>query len=129
MVGETATQTLTNKTFAPASISPGSNGQVMTTVSGVAAWAPASGGASISVGDTPPATPSAGALWWNSVLGTMFIYYNAERQFDAVGASGTIGGQYGRKPTVTGSRGGNAALASLLSGLASIGLITDSSTA
>lgn len=33
------------------------------------------------------------------------------------------------KPTVTGSRGGNAALASLLTGLAGLGLITDSSTA
>jgi hypothetical protein len=33
------------------------------------------------------------------------------------------------KPTVTGSRGGNAALASLLTGLASLGLVTDSSTA
>lgn len=33
------------------------------------------------------------------------------------------------KPTVTGSRGGNAALASLLTGLATQGLITDSSTA
>lgn len=33
------------------------------------------------------------------------------------------------KPTVTGSRGGNAALASLLTALASYGLITDSTTA
>jgi hypothetical protein len=33
------------------------------------------------------------------------------------------------KPTVTGSRGGNAALASLLTALASLGLITDSSSA
>ena len=33
------------------------------------------------------------------------------------------------KPTVTGSRGGNAALASLLTGLAGLGLITDSTTA
>lgn len=33
------------------------------------------------------------------------------------------------KPTVTGSRGGNAALASLLTALATLGLITDSSTA
>ena len=32
------------------------------------------------------------------------------------------------KPTVTGSRGGNAALASLLSALASLGLITDNTT-
>jgi len=35
----------------------------------------------------------------------------------------------GAKPTVTGSRGGNAALASLLTGLATLGLITDSTTA
>ncbi|NUQ76102.1 MAG: hypothetical protein HUU21_21390 [Polyangiaceae bacterium] len=32
------------------------------------------------------------------------------------------------KPTVTGSRGGNAALASLLTALATLGLITDSSS-
>ena len=54
LVGETSTQTLTNKTFAPVSISPGTNGQVLTTVAGAAAWAAASGGASISVGTTPP---------------------------------------------------------------------------
>jgi hypothetical protein len=34
------------------------------------------GGASISIGDTPPGSPVAGAMWWNSVLGTLFIYYN-----------------------------------------------------
>ena len=28
------------------------------------------------VSDTPPGSPTAGALWWNSVLGTMFIYFN-----------------------------------------------------
>jgi len=33
------------------------------------------------------------------------------------------------KPTVTGSRGGNAALASLLTGLAGLGVLTDSTTA
>jgi hypothetical protein len=33
------------------------------------------------------------------------------------------------KPTVTGSRGGNAALASLLTALAGLGLLTDSSSA
>lgn len=47
----------------------------------------------------------------------------------------TIGGNVGfngtapiAKPTITGSRGGNAALASLLTALANYGLITDSST-
>jgi hypothetical protein len=34
------------------------------------------GGASISVGTTPPASPAANALWWSSELGQMYIYYN-----------------------------------------------------
>jgi hypothetical protein len=45
------------------------------------------------------------------------------------GLLGFHGSQPVAKATVTGSRGGNAALASLLSALASKGLITDSSTA
>jgi hypothetical protein len=52
----------------------------------------------------------------------------------ASGAGGFTGG-FGingvspiAKPTVTGSRGGNAALASLLTALASYGFITDSTT-
>jgi hypothetical protein len=51
----------------------------------------------------------------------------------ALDHDGTAVGFYGTapvaKPTVTGSRAGNAALASLLTALASQGLITDSSTA
>lgn len=46
---------------------------------------------------------------------------------------GTKAGFYNTTPqtkqTVTGSRGGNAALASLLTALATVGLITDSTTA
>lgn len=41
---------------------------------------------------------------------------------------GFFGGAAAAKPTVTGSRGGNAALASLLTALASLGLITDGTT-
>ena len=41
---------------------------------------------------------------------------------------GFFGSTGGGKPTVSGSRGGNAALASLLTALASLGLITDSTT-
>lgn len=52
---------------------------------------------------------------------------------DAVRASGTGVGFNGSapiaKPTISGSRGGNAALASLLTALASQGLITDSTSA
>lgn len=51
-----------------------------------------------------------------------------------IGAAGEYISAYGQippvtKPTVSGSRGGNAALASLLAALASIGWVTDSSTA
>jgi hypothetical protein len=42
---------------------------------------------------------------------------------------GFLGAAAVARPTVTGSRGGNAALASLLSALASLGLVTDSTTA
>lgn len=44
-------------------------------------------------------------------------------------AIGFLGASAIARPTVTGSRGGNAALASLLTALASLGLITDSTTA
>lgn len=33
------------------------------------------GGTSVTVSDTAPANPSPGNLWWNSILGTLFIYY------------------------------------------------------
>jgi hypothetical protein len=51
------------------------NGQQLTTVAGVAAWAnpPA---ASAVVSDTAPGSPSLNALWFNSALGQMFIWYN-----------------------------------------------------
>lgn len=44
-------------------------------------------------------------------------------------ALGFFGGTPAAKPTVTGSRGGNAALASLLTALATLGLITNNTTA
>jgi hypothetical protein len=47
----------------------------------------------------------------------------------AENAVGFFGHAAGTQPTVAGSRGGNAALASLLTGLASLGLLVDSSTA
>jgi hypothetical protein len=45
------------------------------------------------------------------------------------GTLGFLGTGGVTKQTITGSRGGNAALASLLTALASHGLITDSTTA
>jgi len=41
------------------------------------AWLPSSTvGSGIIVSDTPPASPTAGALWWESDTGTMYVYYN-----------------------------------------------------
>lgn len=48
--------------------------------------------------------------------------------FTATGACGFQGASAIAKPTVTGSRGGNAALASVLTALAGYGLITDSTS-
>jgi len=52
-----------------------------------------------------------------------------EAGFKTNGNVGFYGTTPVAKPTVTGSRGGNAALASLLTSLAAFGLLTDSSTA
>lgn len=42
-----------------------------------AGWVAAGGGgASISIADTPPASPTAGAMWWESDTGILWIYYN-----------------------------------------------------
>lgn len=71
------------------------------------------------------------------------IFGNGAVQHDASGAAFTLKGALDHdgstvgfyntapvsKPTVTGSRGGNAALASLLTALAGLGLLTDSSSA
>jgi len=54
--------------------------------------------------------------------------YSVDFTDEALFKHGFFGSAPIAKPTVTGSRGGNAALASLLTQLASLGLITDSST-
>lgn len=54
----------------------GINGQVLATNgSGQLSFIEA-GGASISVSDTAPGSPTAGALWWDSSIGRLKIYYN-----------------------------------------------------
>ena len=51
----------------------GVNGQVLTTNgAGVLSWA---AGASVSVGDTAPASPKVGDLWWDSVGGQLYVRY------------------------------------------------------
>ena len=56
-----------------------SSGQVLTSNGTAVYWANSSGGgggASITISDTLPGSPTAGSLWWNSNTGYMFVYYN-----------------------------------------------------
>jgi hypothetical protein len=65
----------------------------------------------------------------NTSIFTPAYNWHVEGDFKVDGTSGFNGTNPIAKPTVTGSRGGNAALASLLTALANYGLITDSTTA
>jgi len=51
----------------------------------------ASGGASISVSDTPPGSPTANMLWWESDTGALYLYYNDGTSSQWVGVIGPAG--------------------------------------
>jgi hypothetical protein len=55
-------------------------------------WGNIGGGAAI--GDTPPANPGAGDLWWESDLGRMFVYYTDANSSQWVDISAGGAGQY-----------------------------------
>jgi hypothetical protein len=68
--------------------------------------------------------------WAGKVEFVDALYGSAKHTLDgAANQVGFYGAAPASKPTVTGSRGGNAALASLLSALATLGLITDGTSA
>jgi microcystin-dependent protein len=50
-------------------------------------------GMSITVGDTAPASPADNSLWWNSLLGQMFLRYNDGSSVQWVPASPSASGQ------------------------------------
>jgi hypothetical protein len=59
----------------------GTGGQVLTSngSTGAPYWSTVSGGgggASVTVSDTAPASPTSGALWYYTVTGELFVYYN-----------------------------------------------------
>lgn len=57
--------------------------------------AAAGGGASITISDTPPSSPSPGALWWESDSGSLWIYYNDGNTSQWVGIAAATGGSGG----------------------------------
>ena len=75
-LGTTQGSILYRSATAWVALPPGTAGQVLATGGAGAnpSWA-AGGGAGISVGDTPPASPSPGAAWWDSVGGQLYIRY------------------------------------------------------
>jgi hypothetical protein len=56
-------------------------------------------GASVTVSDTAPSSPSAGALWFNSTNGTLSIYYNDGDSSQWVVTSGATGATGPAGPT------------------------------
>jgi hypothetical protein len=70
-------------------------------------WGNIGGGAAI--GDTPPANPGAGDLWWNSADGRMYVYYTDANSSQWVDLSAGGAGQY--LPLTGGTVTGNIEIA------------------
>jgi hypothetical protein len=89
------------------------------------------GGASVTISDTPPGSPTAGNLWWESDTGNLYIYYNdgtSSQWVIVVGGSATapghILGEPGNGSAVTGEVGEFISGSSLGSGNVTITIAT-----
>jgi len=121
--GAGASVTLAGGTGGAGSTTNGAGGAITISggaVGGGAGTGGSSGSVAIKAGN--PGTGSGGSVQIQNSSGLARI------QVNDIGI-GFFGGTTTAKPTVTGSRGGNAALASLLTALATLGLLTDSTTA
>jgi hypothetical protein len=83
-------------------LAPSTNGYVLAT-SGAGAdprWAivsslPGGTNAPVNIGDTPPASPVAGMLWWDDVGGQLYVYYDdgtSQQWVAATDETGSAGG-------------------------------------
>ena len=84
----------------------GNAGQVLTSDGAGVYWgnmaAGTGSGASVTISDTAPVSPSAGDMWWNSSIGSLYIYYNDGDTSQWVEAS--PGGAGGSSSSVTSGR-------------------------
>ena len=54
----------------------GSSSQVLSTNgSGTLSWTTVAAGATVTTSDTPPVSPNDGDLWWDSIGGRLYVYY------------------------------------------------------
>ena len=92
----------------------GSDGQVLTSTGSGVAWEDAAGGgASVTISDSAPGSPSAGNLWFESDTGKTFIYYadGSSNQWVEVGGATTLlmgGSDHHIQFNDNGSLGGSA---------------------
>lgn len=78
------------------------DGQALIWNNSTSSWGPgnvaaATGNAKVSIGDSAPSSPTNGDLWWNSNIGTLYIYYqdsNSSQWVESYGSGGG-GGQGG----------------------------------
>jgi hypothetical protein len=71
------------------------------------------GGASITISDTPPASPTAGSLWWDSNNARLMIYYNdgtSAQWVDASPAGASSGASSAGTVTAIDASGGSTGL-------------------
>jgi hypothetical protein len=79
LTGTQVTAMLSAFTATLQGLAPASGGGTTSFLRADGSWAtPAGGGggASVTISATPPATPAVGDLWWDSVGGQLYIYYN-----------------------------------------------------
>ena len=71
-----ASPAFTGNPTAPTPTAGDADTSIATTAFVVSAIAAGGGGASVTISDTAPVAPAAGAIWWESDTGRQFIYYN-----------------------------------------------------